>query len=400
MPRAGDLLGKGGFPGESLGFDVIGTVLDIFSCVFGGNIRSCFSAVVDVVELVNAAEDFAAGTPFGKPGAHGYSPPPADPFGFGNGGGGGGGSGEISFGWLGPDYEGGGGGAGGGGGRPVRLTTAGEIIVNGEINSSGGNGGASAVGETFSLPSILGLPGFEIAFSGGGGGGGSAGRLSLISAAGLYRGANCEISASGGLRGESGMNATDTTTGHTTRLINRRQGDRAYGALRLTEPLRIRLGGPFEVYAPVFIPTAVAAYWEPTFVFDQRFLEAETMVTTRAMIRAQWNAGTSPLLQVVNNGVTNTAMGRLEPHGSFYTANIVLSNGFNTVSVGRYNSSLLPMHPLLQKTILVMAGPDSDGDGLPDSDEAILGTNPLLTIPMATDPAICRRSSGNGPPKP
>jgi Tol biopolymer transport system component len=139
---------------------------------------------------------------------------------------------------------------------------------------------------------------------------------------------------------------------------------------KLTEPLRVRTGD-----SPVFVPAhesvALDAGGHPIMV-NVGILEADTKVTERAVLHVRMNHYFLPspyyFVEVVHSAGTN--LYRTYPDTTNYSvsATVILSNGFNIVRAPG-------MHPLLQKTILVI-GNDSDGDGLTDGDEADLGTDP------------------------
>jgi Tol biopolymer transport system component len=351
--------GTGGPPGVNVSIvqDFLDAVLNGVSCALtlGANTISCVQFAVDVVEVVGGAQDVALGEPLGKQGFPGASPV----LGFGSGGGGGGGGGQFDA--VISSIPGGGGGAGGDGGRPVKLVTGRSLHLDGEINTSGGRGGDGAeTSGTLPLPGAT-VP-VEAVYTGGGGGGGSGGLLTLVTADGIVKSVGRRhVYTDGGLNGIGGIRVYDDAGRLLKTLIIRtsRQAQGRGGGYLETDPLSPVLGAK----SPVLLPKAA----DGTDEVDHR-------VTTRSLLHARFRHDLIPLsletapIQIVHAGSTNTFTLRRTPTFEF-SGLVLLKPGFNKVTV-------TGMHPLLDKSILFLAGPDSDGDGLYDTDEADLGSDP------------------------
>lgn len=343
--------GRGGKPGKNLGPGFFDLVVDVIGCL-DGNLLACFSAVVGVIELVDDLEGLDEGEPLGKPGENGVyaeTPGVADP-GHGKGGGGGGGGGVLEIDFV-SDPNGGGGGGGGGGGLPLSLATADCLRVNGRLSTMGGDGGDGAPSpDSKSVP----LFGKVRGFSGGGGGGGSGGRMTLVAGEGFALGEDGSAAMHGGLAGCRTV-LTDGE-GRTIRLRRKYHDQAPHGLRRITEPDDLHPRG------------------SPVFARPTDLLSVETKVTFTGVIRAEIHNGIT--LRVVHEGQTNDILGTPLPSPNWfderpYRVITVLQPGLNTLQVPG-------MHRLLHKQILYLPGEDTDGDGLSDPDEAILGTNPNL----------------------
>ena len=78
-------------------------------------------------------------------------------------------------------------------------------------------------------------------------------------------------------------------------------------------------------------------------------------------IRVEGESQTQEFTTAINNG--------------FHTASILLFQGFNTLCVNTEPNQNCGASPLIEKRVLSVFA-DTDGDGVSDADETILGTNP------------------------
>jgi Tol biopolymer transport system component len=341
--------GIGGAPGGNTDLGFVGILLDTVHCALG-NLRSCWEAVAGVIELVDEINDFEEGWSIGKHGGNGafsdFSGAPNP--GFGSSGAGGGGGGVIELDFI-TDPDGGGGGGGGGGGRPISIVTAKILEINGRVSTKGGNGGDGNIGQDHTWVPFVGK---IYGCSGGGGGAGSGGRLTLMTGSDYVRGPHSTVTSGGGLAGRRTALAD-----HTGRVVKlRRIDDAPNGLLRVTDTFRPRVLG------------------QPNFAAPASFLDVDTKVTATRLVRARIFNETR--LRIIHNGTTNDVVGVPEPVPyqyavPVYRAQAVLQEGFNTLQVPGMNG-------LLEKTILVLPASDSDGDGLGDPDEIVLGSDPSV----------------------
>ena len=120
----------------------------------------------------------------------------------GSGGGGGGGSVSRSSGCNGPYYTTAGGGGGGGGGA-LRVVATGQIVVEGQITSNGGNGGSGRTPHYHGLPPCD-YPHRSAQIATGGAGAGGSGGTIFLQATGPISIPECaSLEVNGGVGGES-----------------------------------------------------------------------------------------------------------------------------------------------------------------------------------------------------
>lgn len=380
--------GMGGRPGENDNFDlldVISTLIELVGCVASGGASCSIQLGVDVLtaayEVIDAA--VADGVNVGANGFGGL---------LGSGGGGAGGGGEVH------GVPGGGGGAGGEPGRAVRIITPNVVVVDSPLTARGGSGGSggrievpdcSAIADLtlrtecyagagmlipVTLPDPVTIAGLSVeqieglfVNSGGGGGGGAGGSLRVAAGRGVFKGPGALVDSRGGEGGIGGITIIDPLNARTLSVVQRRALGRpgAGGALQLSDAF----ANPGR---PVFDPNTI-----------------QNMVTDRTLLR-DVRVGASPHPDLIPGefppavpapiavSVTCEATGEVfstvvqRPAGEPVVVDLVLCPGFNTVAAEVPGAT---MHELLRKRILVMAV-DSDGDGLGDRDELVLGTDP------------------------
>ena len=336
--------GMGGLPGNNLGLDpdkIVELLGAIASCV-GGDLISCGQAISGVLGLYS---DVAQGGHSGKRGfgnVTGVGP-------AGGGGGGGGGRIEINLsiplvGGVDLQIYGGGGGGGGDSGNDIFITSGDTITVNGRISADGGNGGnGSTTGVLVAEPKVfvVNLPihlanqtGVS-AFPGGGGGGGEGGVLHLTAGRGIISASPDQMSAHPGHGGSGGVTYIDPQNGNASSGFDDNSASNGRGG-----------GMDLLDYGTVGFGTDVT---------DRTLFAIRSLLPGPVVIQSLDQPGQSRTVNLVQ-----------APDGSF-SGNAVLFVGFNSVTLGS--------DPLVNRTILVIAI-DSDGDGLSDADEMLIGTDP------------------------
>ena len=349
--------GHGGAPGEDSSFIVefINAILDLASCV-GGNLISCGQFVGDIIEIVGEIGDMQAGTSVGRPGLPGAraSSLLGD---HGHGGGGGGGGGDLNL------FDAGeGGGAGGHGGNGVVVITRGDLVVDGRVDTRGGDGGDGGENTVTTYHSggdnraIL-LEDTPSSNRGGGGGGGSGGNIALLARGGFRLGSEGSTDARGGNPGNSLFRFRDidvSSGAETSRRV--RLVDAGYP---ITPSGRIQTQGAL-----------VPARALPDFVTDRGLLQLQLPPAASSF---------SPPVTVTIRGESTNQVRQITFTTSdtgFRRANLLFFPGFNSVAV--LEGGRVPDNSMLHRLVLYLDGPDSDGDGLSDADEAALGSNPLV----------------------
>ncbi|HYG25079.1 MAG TPA: FG-GAP-like repeat-containing protein [Verrucomicrobiae bacterium] len=345
--------GEGGAPGEDISSieTFFEALFNLWSCI-SGDFISCGEFVANVIEIVGDFADMEAGKAIGRPGLPGARAS-FDLFAnSGRGGGGGGGGGDLN--WL---DEGEYGGAGGNGGRGVFILTRSDMWVNGLVETRGGDGGDGGenivtIYENTSLP--FPIEDTPSANRGGGGGGGSGGNIMLIGRNGFGFGPAGGVDARGGHPGNSltTFRTVDASTGMETARRSVRFVDAKYP---FTPSGRITTRG-----LPV----------------DAQDLP--DLVTRYGLLRLHL----PPLGHSFGSTVTITIRGEntnqvrvaafTADSSGVRNANLLFFPGFNTIWI---DDDGIPDHPVLHRNALYLAGPDSDGDGLSDADEAQLGTD-------------------------
>jgi len=265
-------------------------------------------------------------------------------------GGGGGGGGGASFrpaadpdgvGFLERMRIGLGGGAGGDGGGGVSLVAGATLTISPDamIDTSGGNGGhgAAPVFEHFSNPGELGR--------GGAGGPGGAGTIHLLAGERLTSpGAIPQLAHSAGFWGAGGFRLTVQT--------HRQANPRSWLApiVDLPDRAQAELAGPDFNGAGRGLRTGVRT---------GRAVEARALNPHQAVEVRVSNSRGETVVPV--RGVSANAR----------RVRFLLAPGTNQVVI-----TSLGDHAVLNREILVLNTPDSDGDGLADDEEADLGFNP------------------------
>ncbi|MEJ0091252.1 MAG: FG-GAP-like repeat-containing protein [Limisphaerales bacterium] len=345
--------GDGGAPGEDTGFvaEFINAVLDLAGCI-SGNFISCGELVVNIVEIVGEISDMAAGAGVGQlglPGARAGTDYLSDD---GHGGGGGGGGGDLN--WF---DAGEGGGSGGGGGRGVFILTRNDLSLDDQVDTRGGDGGDG--GENIITTYTGGGLSTEdppSANRGGGGGGGSGGSVTLQARGGFRLGGASFINSRGGNPGNS-LFTFRTVDINSRTIISERRARLVDAKYPFTPSGRIQAAGAVvpprnlsdfvtdHGLLPVYLPPAVP-------------FSLPVTVTIRGEDSNQVRQ-----ISFVRDNYGNRQ------------ANLLFFPGFNTVAV---SDGRAPDNSMLDRLVLYLAGPDGDGDGLSDADEAVVGSNPLV----------------------
>jgi hypothetical protein len=384
--NGGSPRGVGGEPGSNilvtLGLDELAeaVVKCVEALVAGGLSPACAEVVKDAIEVAEQVSDLIEG----PQGRRGFGSARSS-----DGGGGGGGgrletpkftvfevaipgidlelSLDISF-----THTGGGGGAGGRNGKLVSVVTPDVIAFgrDGGINVRGGDGGDGSERGVLQMlihvPLIGGLlpelaissgevEGFAIA--GGGGGGGAGGAVQLDSGTavlGRMGSAGDHVDTRGGLGGRGGRTILENEV-LGIRFERSEASEGAMGTLRVSAPNVA--GNP-----PVFDPDTL-----------------ETMVTNRSVLPVRVKAaGSDPILIRIESDAGPAREIEASFSNGFHVADVVVFSGFNTVCVAEpaQPCAASEMPALLQKRVLSVFV-DTDGDGLSDVDEALLGTDPL-----------------------
>ncbi len=349
--------GIGGAPGEDASFDPVSLVAAIVECI-GTLGVACPEAVRQLIEQGQSALNVADGSTNGR---RGLGAPALSTF-LTTGGGGGGGGGELSVSVFilgGMNLYGGGGGAGGSGGAGVLLTTARSITGSGAFDSAapvvdarGGDGGDGSSKSSIHVRALF----FEVysegnvdAFWGGGGGGGRTGLVTVNAAQGVLLDSTDRLRIGGGHGGRGGVTVIDA--------VNSRNQE-SYEDSTASDAEGYR--GARVIRTPIFSPLAFAP-----------------RVVGRSVVnlRSERTLDKGPLRFTVygEGGKELTVVARFDEPTQRYEANVVLFQGFNTVT----DPGLLQGNPVTAQRLL-MLGIDTDGDGLTDEDEADFGTDPAL----------------------
>ena len=350
--------GDGGAPGEDIE-SISSFFLALFNIVtcISGDAYACGAIVTDfiqgVIVVLGDVSDMEAGEAVGRPGMPGARADADALAGAGYGGGGGGGGGDLNL-----FDEGEGGGAGGNGGSGVFIISRGDIRLDGQVDTSGGDGGDG--GENI----VTVVSGWGVNFQdtpssnrGGGGGGGSGGSISLLARGGFRLGPGGGVLAKGGNPGNSLF--TFLTIDAATRNVTTQRVQFVEANYPATPGGRIHTQGAL-----------VPAHNLPDLVTDHGLLQVVLPPAASVF---------SPEVTVTIRG-ENTNQVREIPfvtgESGVRRANLLFFPGFNTVSA---SDGRTLDHPDLHRQVLYLAGPDTDGDGLSDADEIVLGTNPAAT---------------------
>jgi len=241
------------------------------------------------------------------------------------GGGGGGGGGKMAMEWA-PDKAGGGGGGGGGGSPWLKIVTPGSVSIGvawqgkwGSIIGTGGNGGHGGDGSG----------GWQgQAAPGGGGGGGNGAQIHIIAKSVNNEGT---ITLKGGLGGASGMMKDDGDK--PSYFIKNSFGESGKNGI-------LRVDGKYVLNAPQH----ANFYKGPDHQYNVFFFPSNSNYCTYFFLGDQvgWKKFCFDLQQ-----------------------------GLNTIAAND-----IPLHPWQKQFIFYYPWQDSDGDGLVDPVETILGTNP------------------------
>jgi len=354
LSQRGDFFyGDGGAPGEDISFieDFINALLHLASCVTGGVI-SCGYLIGDIIEIVGELTDLDAGAAVGRPGLPGARAVFSSLTEDGHGGGGGGGGGDLNL------FDAGeGGGAGGNGGSSAFILTRGDLLLEGHVDTRGGDGGDG--GENVVTTINGGTIPFKATPSanrGGGGGGGSGGNIALLARGAFRMDPAGGVKAQGGNPGNSLLRFRDIDA--SSQILSERRVRLVDAKYPITPSGRIRTQGP--LVSPRNLPDLVT---------DHGLLQLQLPPAVSTF--------TSPVRVTIRGENTNDVrnISFTSDDSGFRRVNLLFFPGFNTVAV---TDSNVPDHPNLYRLVLYLAGPDSDADGLSDADEALLGTNPLV----------------------
>jgi hypothetical protein len=342
--------------------DLVNLILHGVGCALSGglDVYDCVAVVVDAVQLVQAGgltqELAEAGYGAGK--VH-VNDDGTSAGGVGAGGGGGGGAAAKG---CGPEdilsncstIPGGGGGGGGGPGRTVALRSGDAVVLGSSalIDASGGNGGDGAILRHDVTDLITGAR-IADGFPGGGGGGGNGGGVSL-SAPRLVSVPSPvdQVRGAPGRGGLGGVERIDVAT--------------STGVVRMSYVFDVGKGGDGQVGGS--LDTLLPLLIGPDPAFGGRRLG--TMVTDRTLFRLPAGPGEIFTITTENGPKSFTAHPSADRPG-LYDIDVVLDQGFNYFGSGGPGGH---GDVALDVRILVVAQ-DSDGDGLSDADEALIGTD-------------------------
>lgn len=364
-------VGYGGLAGA--GVDDLDDLFGLADCL-GANARDCFEAILEDLrgdpfgEVADAPADLftlMAALPDGRRGASGIwngapthwfqvpSGPVSDNlswtrrFGPGSGGGGGGKSGEL-FGDPGTRL---GGGAGGEGGGAIRLLSGRGLVFGSAVKANGGSGGNGAQ-----------RTGGGITISAGGGGGGGAGAIRVLAGEAVHvTGGTTE--AKGGRVGFGGIATRQEHVGFGIRTELPYQEDAPPEGMNVVE-------GP--LFSETLLANSVVTRGVLTlvprrapdfFAFDGR--PGLSLDPNRPHIVVARADGSEPRrCYFYQTG---------DPARPGYAVNLLLHPGANLIALGDPGERLLDRH------VVFLGGPDTDGDQITDADESLAGTNPAST---------------------
>ncbi|MBK7997478.1 MAG: thrombospondin type 3 repeat-containing protein [Verrucomicrobia bacterium] len=235
-----------------------------------------------------------------------------------------------------------GGGSGGGGGNAISLVSGGILNVTefSIVDTSGGNGGAGG------RPNPDAFDDWDTLGQGGGGGPGGAGTIHLLAGERLF----------------------DTARGGGLRHI---AGEWGAGGFLMTVHTHNQ-AAPKSWYAPIPDPPARSQAEVAGPDFNNAANGLQTSIRVSRLVEAQ---AMNPTLQDVVVRVINRA-GEREFRVRGITARtrsvrLLLQPGTNSIFV-----TAIGDHAVLNREIVVLDTPDSDGDGIGDADEILIGLDP------------------------
>jgi hypothetical protein len=209
--------------------------------------------------------------------------------------------------------------------------------------------------------------------TGGGGGGGSGGGLNLAAGLGVLRDAGGRTSVRPGDGGFGGVTIVDDLNSNLFHFVYRStRPAEAFGGSRVVSD------GTDDAGVAVFDHSTIQ-----TGVTDRTLLRDVRVHALGIADRSTDPVTLHPIKITVTCETTGAFTNAIVARGAgdrMAITTFFLCPGFNQlaaeISVEPSSEPVTSMHALLQKRILVVAV-DSDGDGLGDRDEAVLGTDPL-----------------------